>query len=117
VVQIETAAGLENAGAIAAVPGVDCLLVGPGDLSQSLGVPWEFEHPDVWKGVRGTFLAARSGGKIAGIMPSGLGHARRCVEAGARMLIWGPDLLLFQRAAQTDATALAAGLPWTPVER
>ena len=40
--QIETADGVENADAIAALPGVDCLWVGHFDLSVSLGVPGEF---------------------------------------------------------------------------
>ena len=39
--QIETARGVENASAIAAVPGVDALFLGPADLSQSLGIPGE----------------------------------------------------------------------------
>ena len=41
--QIETAEGVENAEAIAALPGVDCLWVGHFDLSGSLGVPGQFE--------------------------------------------------------------------------
>jgi 2-keto-3-deoxy-L-rhamnonate aldolase RhmA len=43
--QIETAEGVENAEAIAAVDGVDCLWVGHFDLSVSLGIPGEFDHP------------------------------------------------------------------------
>ena len=45
--QIETKAGVENAEAIAALDGVDCLWVGHFDLSCSLGVPGQFDHPDV----------------------------------------------------------------------
>lgn len=114
IVQTESAKGVQQAAEIAAVPGVDCLLVGPGDLSQSLGVPWEFEHEAVWDAIRSTFRAARMAGKIAGIMPAGLDYARRCEEAGARLMIWGPDLLMFQRAAKEDAAQLAEALHWTP---
>jgi 2-keto-3-deoxy-L-rhamnonate aldolase RhmA len=112
ILQIETCAGLENAREIAAVPGYDCLLIGPGDLSMSLGVPWEFDHPALWEGIRTTFAAAATEGKIAGIMPPGVDHARRSVEAGARLLLWGPELLLLQRAAREDAAALRAAIPW-----
>lgn len=115
ILQIETAKGVERAAEIAAVPGVDCLLVGPGDLTQSLGVPWEFEHPAVWEAICKTFRAARLHGKIAGIMPAGLDHARRCQEEGARLMIWGPDLLLYQRAAVEDAARIAETLKWKPV--
>src|SRR4029079_4973859 len=38
-VMIETPKGVENAEAIAAVPGIDCLLVGPSDLSMEMGIP------------------------------------------------------------------------------
>ena len=44
--QIETAEGVENADAMAAIDGVDCLWVGHFDLSVSLGIPGEFDHPD-----------------------------------------------------------------------
>ena len=43
--QIETAEGVENADAMAAIDGVDCLWVGHFDLSVSLGIPGEFDHP------------------------------------------------------------------------
>ena len=43
--QIETATGVENADAIAAVDGVDCLWVGHFDLTCSLGIPGQFDHP------------------------------------------------------------------------
>jgi 4-hydroxy-2-oxoheptanedioate aldolase len=112
IVQVESVQGVENAAAIAAVPGVDCVLIGPGDLSSALGVPWEFEHPKLWDAIRRTFDATRAAGKIAGIMPAGVDHGRRCVEAGARMILWGPELSLFQRAAASEAAALTEALGW-----
>lgn len=114
ILQIETVKGVENAEEIASLPGVDCLLIGPADLTQSLGVPWEFEHPATWEAIRKTFRAARMHGKIAGIMPAGVDYAKRCVEDGARLLIWGPDLGLFQRAARQDAATLTEALRWRP---
>jgi 2-keto-3-deoxy-L-rhamnonate aldolase RhmA len=112
--QIETVKGVQQAAEIAAVPGADCLFIGPGDLTQSLGVPWEFEHPAVWEAVCSTFRDTRRHGKIAGIMPPGVEYARRCEEEGARMMLWGPDLALFQRAAKEDAAKLAGALRWSP---
>ncbi len=117
ILQIETARGVEHAADIAAVPGVDCLLVGPGDLTQSLGVPWEFEHPAVWEAIRRTFRATRMAGKIAGIMPAGADYARRCLDEGARLMIWGPDLAMFQRAAREDAEKLSETLRWHRASR
>lgn len=45
IAQIESKLGVENAEAIAAVEGIDCLLVGPNDLSISLGVPGDTMNP------------------------------------------------------------------------
>ena len=45
IAQIETAAGVENANAIAAVDGIDVLWIGHFDLSNSLGIPGQFDHP------------------------------------------------------------------------
>ncbi|MGH6920872.1 MAG: aldolase/citrate lyase family protein, partial [Geminicoccaceae bacterium] len=44
--QIETREGVDNAAAIAALDGVDCLWVGHFDLSCSLGIPGQFDHKD-----------------------------------------------------------------------
>ncbi|MDQ8703873.1 aldolase/citrate lyase family protein [Streptomyces sp. LHD-70] len=44
---IEDAAGVESIDAILAGGGIDLVLPGPGDLSQSYGVPWEVRHPSV----------------------------------------------------------------------
>ncbi len=51
-VQIEHKQGLENVEEIAAVPGLDGLFIGPGDLSFSLGVPQQYTHPDLLAAVR-----------------------------------------------------------------
>jgi 2-keto-3-deoxy-L-rhamnonate aldolase RhmA len=61
--QIETAAGVENADAIAALPGVDCLWVGHFDLSCSLGIPGQFDHPTFADAIRRVGDACRRHGK------------------------------------------------------
>jgi 2-keto-3-deoxy-L-rhamnonate aldolase RhmA len=64
--QIETAEGAENADAIAAVAGVDCLWVGHFDLSVSLGIPGEFDHPKFLKAIAQTIAATKKHGKALG---------------------------------------------------
>jgi 2-keto-3-deoxy-L-rhamnonate aldolase RhmA len=117
ILQVETSRGVLAAGEIAAVPGVDAVLIGPGDLSASLGVPWEWDHPALREAIDTTFLATRMHGKVAGIMPPTVEHAARAVDAGARLLLWGPDLALLLRAALEDVRRLTAALPWRPPER
>ena len=45
IVMLETAEGVENCEAIAAVDGVDVLLIGSGDLTTDLGIPGQIDHP------------------------------------------------------------------------
>src|SRR6266852_2724373 len=59
VLQIETRRALEARGELLAVPGIDAVMIGPADLSISLGVPGEFQHPkmvEAMEAVRDTCL-------------------------------------------------------------
>lgn len=64
--QIETAEGVENAAAIAAVDGVDCLWIGHFDLSCSLGIPAQFDHPKYIEANQRVVDAALAAGKSLG---------------------------------------------------
>lgn len=67
IAQIETRAGVESAGAIALVEGIDALLVGPNDLSVSLGGPGEPGSPEVQQAIRRVAEAANGAGTAWGI--------------------------------------------------
>ena len=47
ILQLETIGALDDLEAIAAVPGVDAVFIGPADLAASMGHPGEPSHPDV----------------------------------------------------------------------
>jgi 2-keto-3-deoxy-L-rhamnonate aldolase RhmA len=64
--QIETAEGADNADAIAAVEGVDCLWIGHFDLSVSLGIPGEFDNPKFLDAIARTAAACKKHGKSLG---------------------------------------------------
>lgn len=66
--QIESPAALEAADAFAATDGVDVLFVGPADLSHSLGIPGQFEHPTYQAALRRVVEACRAHGKAPGIL-------------------------------------------------
>ena len=64
IAQIETAQGLRDVDRIAAVEGVDALLIGQYDLTTSLGIPGQFDHTEVSRRHpprRGGLRAARQG--------------------------------------------------------
>ena len=60
IAQIETARGVENAEAIAAVEGIDVLWIGHFDLTNSLGIPGQFEHPILRMRCKGCWLLVGS---------------------------------------------------------
>ncbi len=89
VVQIEDAEGVENVEAIAAVPGVDVLFVGPADLSASLGVVGEMSHPKVLEATERVARAAAAAGIHWGSTVGSAERLRWLVERGAKFNSWG----------------------------
>src|SRR5690606_13542328 len=67
IAQIETRAGVENVRSIAAVEGLDVLLVGPNDLAVSLGCPGQLRAPVVSAAIERIAQAAAEHGKVFGI--------------------------------------------------
>jgi 2-keto-3-deoxy-L-rhamnonate aldolase RhmA len=66
IAQIELAEAVDNIDAIAAVDGVDALLIGPADLSNSLGVSGQFNHPLMDEAILKVAEAAQRHNKIFG---------------------------------------------------
>lgn len=67
IAQIETVEALHNIDAIAAVPGLDALLVGPNDLSISLGIAGDLLNPIELEAIRSVMAASKKHGKLFGL--------------------------------------------------
>ena len=106
VLMIETAEGVEAAEAIAALPGVDALWVGHFDLSASLGIPGEFDHPAFRDATARICAAARRHGKGLGRLVTGQAEAERAYADGFRLLAWGGDAWLLQAAVAAGVATL-----------
>ncbi len=102
-VQVESRLGVENVDAIAAVEGIDCIFVGPGDLSAALGYLGQPNHPEVQKVIQDIFAAAKRHGKACGILAPVEEDARRYIEWGATFVGVGSDLGVFRGASQALA--------------
>jgi 4-hydroxy-2-oxoheptanedioate aldolase len=103
-VQIENADGLADVDAIAAVPDIDVLFIGPADLSQSLGIPGEWQHPKLWQAIERVAQAARKHHTHWAILPMDPPSARRCVQLGCRMLSLGIDVWALQKGLRAWRT-------------
>jgi len=102
VVQIEHLAALPALTDILRVPGVDAFLIGPYDLSCSLGNPGEFEHPEFLRAM----TAIREAGRMTGV-PGGvhivepdLAALRRALSDGYRFVAYGVDIRFIDVAAR-----------------
>jgi len=100
IVQIESARALEQVDAIAATPGVDCLFVGPADLSASLGHLGDTRHPDVQAAIARIADAARRAGVAAGIFALDSAGARQYRDDGFRFIALGADVMWLLRATR-----------------
>ena len=96
--QIETVEGLANVQAIAAVPGVDALWIGHFDLTNFMGIPGEFRHPDYLAAVKRIVAACKAHGKAAAFMAADDDWAREYVDHGFRLFAYGVDQAMLQNA-------------------
>ena len=103
-VQVETAAGVAAAAEIAAVPGVDLVFVGPGDLAASLGVA--AGDPALEQAIGAVAAAARAAGRHAGIFAPTADAALRRFDEGFGLVLVGSDLAFLAEGAAA-AAALA----------
>ena len=106
IAQIETAAGLENVEAIAAVDGIDVLWIGQSDLSASIGVPGQFEHPKFVAAMDRVITACNDNGKVGGFMPTTLDLAEVVAEKGFRMLAWSGDVWIYKAGLTAGMNSL-----------
>jgi len=106
---LESPAAMEQADAIAAVPGVDMLLIGAYDLSTGMGIMGEFSHPRFRAAIDTAAGSCKAHGKVLGLAGvSDLGLLAEFVAAGVRFISGGTDAGLFMGAAVQRAAALHA---------
>jgi 4-hydroxy-2-oxoheptanedioate aldolase len=106
IVQIETRAAIESLSEIAAVDGVDVLFVGPLDLSVSLGVPDQFDHPVEQEALAKVVKACREAGKTPGILVANEDQLKLVKALGFTFVAIGSDGGVLVREMRTLATML-----------
>lgn len=112
--QIETAEGVRNADAIAALDGVDCLWVGHFDLSVSLGVPGQFDHPKFAKAIDRVVAAARKHGKALGRLVPTVDQGLALHAAGFDFICYSGDVWVLHNALADAVRALRSGISEGP---
>jgi 4-hydroxy-2-oxoheptanedioate aldolase len=98
IAMVEDAEGLSEADRIAAVDGIDVLMEGAADLSQSLGLPWQTRHPRVRAGVSAIQSAASRHGKAFCALPRAREDFDAAMLQQVRLFILGDDRGISRRA-------------------
>ena len=100
IVQIEHIDAVERIDEILAVPGIDLPLVGPYDLSASMGLMGQVAHPKVQDAVGRVLAATQKAGVPAGIFCMTADEANRYIEQGFRAILVGVDTAFLMAGAK-----------------
>jgi 2-keto-3-deoxy-L-rhamnonate aldolase RhmA len=112
IVMLETPDAVDNVEAIAAVPGIDVLLVGTNDLCLEMGIPGQLDHPQVGAAFERIISACQANGKYAGL--GGVYDPplmQRYIQMGFRLALGGSDLSFLMAAASERARAMRTMRP------
>ncbi len=106
IVQLESPQALDNLEAIAQVPGVDALFLGPADLSATMGLPGRSTHPSVTQALTDAVRRARTLAKPVGIIGDTPEMVAQYRAAGFDFVAITCDIGLMMRAARSAIDAL-----------
>lgn len=104
VLQIETKLAVDRREELLSVPGIDAVLIGPVDLSISLGVPGEFQHPEMVKAMEQIRDSCVAHGVAPGMQGRTLALSKFWKERGMLLVGSGSETgFLLEKAAETVA--------------
>jgi len=104
VVQFETRTAMERADDLLSLPGVNIAMVGPADLSISLGVQGQFENSQLVSMVDALIEKCKQHGVVPGIQTRGLAMSKFWAERGMRFIGTGAEhAMLLEKAKETVA--------------
>ena len=109
IVNIESLPAIEALDDILSVKGLDGVLIGPHDLSISLGIPEEYDHPVFIQTVDIIIQKARSyqvGAGIHATFAGALEQEIRWAKMGANLIVHWGDILTFRHGMRTDIEAI-----------
>jgi 2-dehydro-3-deoxyglucarate aldolase len=112
VVMIEHIDAVNAIDSILSVPGIDAYIIGPYDLSGSMGHPGELDYPEVRTAIERVLEAGRRAGKAGGIhvVEPDPNLLRRNIEAGFSFLGYGLDIRILDSLCRTHMRDIRADL-------
>ena len=111
IAMVETVSALDDLDAIAATDGIDVLWIGHFDLTASMGIAGQFDHPRYAAALAAVVDACERNGNAAGISTDDADHAVELARQGFRFIAVGHDIVLLRDALQQRLAAVRAALP------
>jgi 2-keto-3-deoxy-L-rhamnonate aldolase RhmA len=107
VLQIESRRAVEAREEILSVPGIDAVMIGPADLSISMGVPGDFQHPIMIEAMEAIRDACERRGIAPGTQTRAVPQAKFWKDRGMRFLGCGSEVgFMFEKARETAGALL-----------
>ncbi len=107
IANIESVPAMNNLDALLSVPGLDAVFIGPHDLSISLGIPEQYDHPEFEKAVKHIIHTTRKKGlSIAIHFSLEPGRQAKWVREGVNMVVHSTDIALFGQKLNADISAI-----------
>ena len=108
IAMLESPEGITNADAIAAVSGIDMLLIGSNDFCTAMGIPGDLKSPKLRVAYETTGKACKAHGKHLGVggIRGDVDHVAELVKLGARFVIAGSDVQYLMKSARDEVAAL-----------
>lgn len=105
VVQFESAWAIDHADDLLRLPFVDVALIGPADLSISLGVPGQFDHPTLVASIERLIAACQRNRVAPGIHLRAAAAAKAWIDRGMRFVSVGSEhIFMLEKAAEVVAS-------------
>ena len=110
IAMIETAEGITRVDDIAAVPGVDVVMIGPNDLSADLGIPGNTKDQRIREAYQRAAAACRAHGKHVAANSSGGPDFADVIAMGARFILGSNDIGYLMTGARQDVTTIRSAI-------
>ena len=91
IIHIEGAEGVKNIDEILSVDGIDVIFLGPYDLSQSLGVSGQVDHPKVVETMEEVVGKAKAKGKVVGVFVEDAETGHKWIDLGVKYISYSAD--------------------------
>ena len=100
IAHIEGIEGINNLDEILSVPGIDVIFIGPYDLSQSLGIPGEVNHPLVTEKIKEVVTKCRKNDISVGTFADDIPTAKKWVSLGVQYMSFSVDVGILYEACK-----------------